>query len=142
MSTQQGLFGLLVPGMYSEKGSSWLSHCGGHQRRMQQEVPLLGSPSPGDLTVWGNSGDASLGSVPTTVAARAPDTGVGSPSGASSEATSLTLRLANGMSHLSWELQLGSHCFGVLPSTMGRPQRSSLLCLADRWRDCSSVRRY
>lgn len=30
-----------------EGGSSWLSHCGSHSER--HEVPLLGSPSTGDL---------------------------------------------------------------------------------------------
>lgn len=33
---------------------------------MKQEVPVLGSPSTGDLKVCGKGGDASLGSVTTT----------------------------------------------------------------------------
>lgn len=36
------------------------------QRGMKQEVPVLGSPSTGDLKVCGKGGDASLGSVTTT----------------------------------------------------------------------------
>lgn len=64
------------------------------QKGMKQEVPVLGSPSTGDLKVCGKGGDASLGSVTTTGTDKVPDTCLGSPSGASSEAPSLALGLA------------------------------------------------